>query len=329
MKMARDPIDIKVIDPLNIADGYFECKFIDYDTEDDNAADTAKWIISRFTEKGGELIESISSELTIQNNFEQLIPKWGVSVRIRQQSEYTKYEGSAGSPTQLTTEVIGSEIRFADSSKRWLSFIGDQDNYSPLNWIRSGATDIDAANDPFVTANGFNNPLCYNDENYDEEKNWAKIISGGWAPHALVGYQCDYMPLAYFTNSPKYPTGTENAPSGRTLAALAYSPGVDIVITSDKSKWTKCPVIELGRDVSLNTGQAPAGLMRRSSSLDRNGNQIAGTGTSWFLVMQLTLNLGYDFTWPLVKTPSSEMTEEMTWFGIHPTECSTLRDLLV
>jgi len=64
---------------------------------------------------------------------------------------------------------------------------------------------------------------------------------------------------------------------------LSYLPSVDIVLTSDKSKWTRCPVIELGRDAALTVGGAAAGQMRKSQSVDKDGNPDGtGTGMGWF-----------------------------------------------
>ena len=40
------PINIKVVDPLNLANGYFTCKFRDYTAPNiGNSADTASWVI--------------------------------------------------------------------------------------------------------------------------------------------------------------------------------------------------------------------------------------------------------------------------------------------
>jgi hypothetical protein len=69
----------------------------------------------------------------------------------------------------------------------------------------------------------------------------------------------------------------------RKLSSLSWLPSVDIVFTSDKSKWTRCPIIELGREPSLNVGGASPGELRASSSVDRNGNSDGtGTGMGWF-----------------------------------------------
>jgi hypothetical protein len=100
----KGPINIKVVDPLNVADGYFECKFRDYTTNPSllgNAADTASWTINRYDVKGGILLESIESNQLISLDNEQLIPQWGVSVQINQ----TKYFVEVGSGA-ITSESM-------------------------------------------------------------------------------------------------------------------------------------------------------------------------------------------------------------------------------
>jgi hypothetical protein len=97
-------------------------------------------------------------------------------------------------------------------------------------------------------------PCNYRDEaNVDPDQDYEKILEGTIAPHRVVGYQADYMPLAYF--------GTF-APSSKTNASISFMPSVNIVLTNDKSKWTRCPVIELGRNTALNVGGAAAGAGR-------------------------------------------------------------------
>ena len=274
-ELGKGPIGIKVVDPLNLANGYFECKFRDYTPSawkpTPHAVDTANWVIYRYDQKGGTKIDSVESERTIQENNEQIIPQWGISVTIRQR----QYIGS-GPQYDRSTDIIDASIDFADSSKRWLSFIPDNDAFYPTNWIRSGDYNPDPAVDCLPDGLPHLNPCNYRDEaGQDDDKLFAKLLGGGIAPHKLVGYQADFMPLAYYNLS--------NPGSARNNASISFLPSVDIVITSDKSKWTRCPVIELGRDVSLNVGGAKSGEMRKSLSVDKNGNPDGtGTGMGWF-----------------------------------------------
>jgi hypothetical protein len=290
------PIGIKVVDPLNLVNGFFECKFKDYTSSSKwdsipHAVDTARWVIYRYDKKGGELLDSVLSERTIQENNEQIIPQWGISVNIKQTS-YLNIPGLDDKQKQQnrTTDIIEASIDFEDSSKRWLSFISDNDIFFPTNWIRSG----DYFSEKNENEQGYScqpgalpylNPCNYDDEGkivglnkkffaVDKNKVFAKLLGGGVAPHRLVGYQADYMPMAYFGNY---------NPLFRDYSSLSFLPSVDIVITSDKSKWTRCPVIELGRDKNLNIGGAEAGALRKSSSVDKEGNSDGtGTGMGWF-----------------------------------------------
>lgn len=273
------PINVKVIDPLNVVGGHFKCKFTNYNPTSVNAADTASWIIERYDYEGGTLIGTVTSDRTIAVNNEQLIPEWGVSVQINQEKYFWPENAPGSDEVDKTTNLLGSSISYADSTKRWLSVVGDNDGYFPTNWIRSGTyvPNVDpATGDCLPNAPDYLNPCNYKDEvGVDDLKKWAKILGGGIAPHKVTGYQSSYMPLAYFN----YPVPT----LARELAAISILPSVDIVITADKSKWTRCPVIELGRVSALNIGNCQPGAMRKSQSVDKNGNPDGtGTGMGWF-----------------------------------------------
>ncbi|MFT7344026.1 MAG: flagellar hook assembly protein FlgD, partial [Lentimonas sp.] len=286
------PINVKVVDPLNLADGYFECEFNEFSGENQgDAADTASWTIKRYASKGGQFIESVSSSASIDVDNEQLIPKWGVSVQIYQTKYYFE-KGITGNPSRETTDVLSADLTYTDSSKQWMSLIPDVNGFFPLNWIRSGTNDENLTD--YDSDDTYSSPICYNDEvlvvsanekySYDPDARWSSILNGGFAPHRLVGYQCDFMPLSYFKTNPSYPEAPEGLPGQkRDVAGLAFSPSIDIVLTTDKSKWTRCPVIELGRDKNLNIGGALPGGKRKSTSVNKNGvAESSGTGMGWF-----------------------------------------------
>lgn len=287
-EFGKGPINVKVIDPLNVVDGYFECEFLNYATSVTNGADTASWVIHRYDAPGGNLVESIPSERTIEGNNEQLIPEWGVSVQI-QQEKYFRFSTTSGGVEANATELISADLTFADSSRRWLSFVEDNDAFFPTNWLRGGTYYVDLLTPggdecPDPSAPGY---LVYTDRcNYeswqapnnfaDPDNIWSRILGGGVGPHKIAGYEMPYMPMAYYN----YPSPT----SAKNLSSISFLPDVDIVFTSDKTKWTRCPVIELGRDASLNVGLAEPGALRNSPSVDKNGNSLNdGTvGMGWF-----------------------------------------------
>ena len=84
----KGPIGVKVVDPLNVVGGYFECKFSDYSTSNSNGADTAKWTIYRYDAPNGNILDFVTSDMTIERDNEQVIPQWGVSVQIHQSNYY-------------------------------------------------------------------------------------------------------------------------------------------------------------------------------------------------------------------------------------------------
>jgi hypothetical protein len=289
---SKGPINVKVIDPLNVVDGYFELLFNKYTTNinNSNAADTASWTINRYAADKVTLLESVNSQSSINIDNEQLIPQWGVSVQINQ-TQYYKETGVTGNNTYETTDLIENSITFADSSKRWLTGLADVDGYTPMNWIRSGTVNETG----YVIADLYQNAECYKDEvGRDPSRKWSSILDGTFAPHSMVGYQCDFMPLAYYKASPSYPTTPESSPGvARTNAGLSFSPSIDIVITKDKRLWTKCVVMELGRDQALNIGNAKPGALRKSASRDSLYNVIPGsTGEGWFPGYAIDLETG-------------------------------------
>ncbi len=282
------PIGVKVIDPLNVKGGYYELLMRNYVPTSAitsyNSADTASWVIYRYTGQNGQLLDSVTSNQTIRVDNEQLVPQWGVSVQINQKKYYEI--GSIGvGPSTYFTEPITSSIHFADSSKRWLNFINDNDLYQPTNWVRSGTQGPGTAN---PTEPAHLNPANYGDEvGVDDDQKYEKLLNGGIAPHKVTGYNVEFMPLAYTPSIAASPTYS------RYLAAISFLPSVDIVITSDKSKWTRVPVIEMGRDANLTAGGAKPGEMRKSSSVGKDGlPDGTGMGMGWFPGYAIDLETG-------------------------------------
>ncbi len=276
----QSPIEVKVIDPINISGGYYECKF-----KASSNIDTAAWVIYQYDAKNGNLLDSITSDLTISVDNEQLIPEWGISVRINQ-TKNTKVV----SPLiyNYFVEPIGSSLTYSDSSNIWLDFIKDNDIFYPTNWIRSGTFNpLIAEDDPTL---GIFNPYCYRDRlNRDPDKKYPKLLSGGIAPFTLVGKECGYLPFgvnSFYKAS--------SATISQNTATLTRINGIDLVLTSDKSKWTKAAVIETGDDPALTIGNAEKMTLRKSPSVNKNGQSLndGTTGLGWFPGYAVDVNTG-------------------------------------
>jgi hypothetical protein len=101
---------------------------------------------------------------------------------------------------------------------------------------------------------------------------------GTWAPYMLTANR-DSLQHAMM------PTGV-NGPETVPLSSL---PSVDVVFTADKSKWTRCVVVETSSDPGLSEGAAPKFYLRRhrgwnKDDVDAGGNPIYNdtAGMSWF-----------------------------------------------
>ena len=158
------PVDIRVIDPLNVPTGSFELRFL----PDSNGlySDNSQWVlINQLTQ------DSVYSRQSIAMNYEQLIPELGIAIQV----EEPVYETDN---TNKYTEMVHSSIEYGDSSKPWLIGLEDQDNNSFLNWIRIGSQ----FEPPFEDIGGFN-----------VSDDFENIVGGTWA---------SYKSLADTTNSP-------------------------------------------------------------------------------------------------------------------------------
>jgi hypothetical protein len=291
------PINVKVIDPLNVVGGYFECKFRDYVGPSGNGTapaeykgiDTASWVVYHYDYKGGTILDSVSSDVTINQQNEQvvMVPKWGVSIEIVQEKYY--FPGSVTSSNGLYTDPLSASVSYTDSTKQWLDFIKDDASFTPRNWLRTGTYNPDSLTEcAGIPGPLYLNPCAYPDEvGRDPKEQYNKLLGGGVGPHRLTGFQQAFMPLAYPSNYNAYTLARLNS-------SIKYLPSVDIVITSDQSKWTRCPVIELGRDANLNQGGGEKGKLRAAASVNKQWQPDGSgtTGMSWFPGYAIDLETG-------------------------------------
>jgi hypothetical protein len=232
-KNGKGPINVKVVDPLNVKPGTFTLKFVDT-----LPIGTTNWVL--YYEHNGTF-DTIHSQKTIEVANEQLLLDYGLAITIGQVANPGDVEKA------INNGLLESSITFADSSKRWLTGVPDFDQPGPFNWIRSGTLEDAATPD--------NNDYI----GLDPEQHYEKIVGGTWAPYRLAS---------------RY----EHGPQWKqffVLNRMENLHSVDIVFTADKSKWTRCPVIETGEDVNLSEGKAEKMYLRKAASKDRNGN----TGT--------------------------------------------------
>jgi hypothetical protein len=264
-KSGHGPITVKVIDPLNVQAGVYTVKFRDSITSGN--LNDAYWTLKLPTpmENG---IDTINSDQLLAIENEQLFLKQGLSITVKQTV-------LPGVEKELGNGAIGSSVEYADSTMRWLGGYADREGQTDGNWIRSGSSEFDVGA----------NLSAYNDwktvDFLDPEQSFEGFVNKTWAPFGLVSY----IKVSGVAGEVMQDAVGPAMQNGRAMkqSFLSNLASVDIVFTSDKSKWSRCMVLEAQSSPVLATGNAKHLELRKSNSVDKNGNDDGtGTGMGWF-----------------------------------------------
>jgi hypothetical protein len=288
------PVQVKIIDPLKVPRADFELGIRDYSVQysalirrDSLAKDSTRWYIKNLTT--GEVI---FSDTTIAYSNEQVFEEWGLSVQILQ----SIMPGDAESLVDESNGYITSEIVFSGTDQ-WLTGVADEEipNYVPYNWIRSGSTGKPDYNSGEL--HDFAKRLNPDNDDspkvpLDPRRNLSNMIQSTWAPYALAARWRTANPTKIPTFGPAW--DTDHAAGLASLDNnLSDLHSVEVVLTRDKSKWSRCIVFEMGEDKNLNIGGADKFDMRRSPSVDKNGEPDGtGNGMGWFPGYAIDLETG-------------------------------------
>ncbi len=340
------PINVRVIDPLNVKQGQF---YISFDT----VGDSANWVITR--PDGSALydtVHSVKSDFVIGRANEQLFLDLGIAVSItnpkRASSDLVVSTTSVQGGIVNEGAFMGATMTFADNNHMWLSGIPDNDNYMSYNWIRSGSQ-FSTANLSNFRANSqpISTSELYLDEDYyksqlnsdtkrqetypvDKYQTFESVLGGLWSPYGLCSalpYHPAFSFRYYITDSTVLDSLRATSPNdykNSWTKIMRYTinhlvnkslmfndigklPSVRIVFTSDTSKWTRCPVLEMCDDFTQSEGNARRFMLRRHASIDKNGdtatvsgastdpsspNYISDRGMGWFPGYAINLSTG-------------------------------------
>ena len=287
------PINVKVVDPLNVKKGTYYVQLLDSTTAavGVNSLDDAYWRIINGS-------DTIYSERNIAQRNEQIFTNLGFSVTIRQTT-------SPGAEINGENGFISTTITYADQSKPWLYGAFDSDTPNDLNWIRSGVQDLSAPGATPPVIDYYNDYHKNATEFIDPNQKFENMLKGTWSPYRLVstltsgnGTNFD-LAASRVRNAPgildhwSTATGTTTkyyATVNHASCNIANSESVDVVFTSDQSKWTRCVVFETGNDKSAVEGNVPCFSKRFAANVDKNGSSdgtlnplgAAGNGMGWF-----------------------------------------------
>ncbi len=281
-KEGYSPLNVKIIDPLNVKTTDYELWFDDFEkvytqhvTGNNNIfGDSAFRMASHWYLKDLQTGEVFESDTTTVYADEKMFIDRGLSINITQtypigpnvvgqywddNAWHTAYD-----VIEPKNGVLNSSIEFEDPTSPWLDGIRDKDiPNSVLNWIRSGNyVDQDEG-----TNNDYN---MTNNMPYDPDQDFEKVANGTWSPYVL----CSYSGQGTATNPG--PVFNANSRDGKYFQKTA---SIDVVFTSDRSKWTRCPVVEMCMDERLSEGGAKRFNLRKHASIDMDGNAYEGAFT--------------------------------------------------
>jgi hypothetical protein len=286
-KPGAAPIRVEVVNPLAVKDGVYIITFVDPVPSDTLSLGT-RWIL--MNESGDTL--AIADQPIEQLN-EQIIADLGISVLIGQSDD-------AGDNKDTSNGTIGYSLTYSDTVQSpWLGFIPDDYAGVPfINFIQTELPDY---------------------PNYWLDSNLAYSNFAPWVPFILTDVdqdEPDENPLGWSL------TPGWLDPSGRLIQSPQFGGllqslnNIDIILTSDTSKWSRCVVVETGNayytDVNYNVGLPTEGnkknLQPRSKlsvgkydvdsdgypdpdgAKDDSGNPLTGMG--WFPGYAVDLETG-------------------------------------
>lgn len=201
------PIEVVIYNPLEVKNGSFVLRFVDSDMDDGELASDARWQLENLDDPG----EVILSDHSIASLNEQLIGKYGFSILVGQVQE----PGTIGEEKR---GAMGGNIQFKEGNNPWLNFIKNRTA-------------------PFLTF--VRNELNEDDFDLDPTQDFSESF-GGIVPFYLTDYRFPEEPFI----SPAFRNESGSMKVARGRMSLADLNNVDIVLTSDKSKWSRCVVVE-------------------------------------------------------------------------------------
>jgi hypothetical protein len=271
------PVEVKVVDPLRVPAADFELR-LTADDFTDLEPETMVWQLYNVTND-----ETYTAYQSFASASEDVLVKYGLSVNWGQYI----YLNDDGVNVRHFTDLISASIEYEDSAQPWLLGAPDNDEFSALNWIRSGtvvsedsAPELEQKYNDYQDGTG-DNPFT------DENEIYEGLLNGTWSPACLAAGSEQLAdetwvnvaaPLASALSGDLSPVSPPN------ISNILGLNNVDIVFTDDKNLWTRCPVLEMQPNDDLAQNEFENGVpkgkckMRLSPSVDKNGRRSGQDG---------------------------------------------------
>lgn len=275
----QGPVVIKVVNPFKVPLANFRLYIRDSSTNS-KLSDSLSRMGSKWAMQNTITKQVYLGKRNLEINNEQIFEELGLSVTVSQVSA----PGDPNNNSDLSNGYVDGTITFNDPTNRWLTGVPDGAfAIAPFNWIRSGNTGTpDFTN---VGEHDFFRSIGGSKVAIDPRKQFSNILGGTWAPFELAAKAT----LTKSSTNPytsSYGPGFSLTPNTNQISEdnpLSSLQGVDVVFTADKSKWSRCIVLEMGENKEQNIGNVSKGNIRFSPSLNKDGKPESGSyGLSWF-----------------------------------------------
>lgn len=299
-EVGYSPISVKIVDPLNVKTTDYllwfdepeevytynvvdntEVFYLDEETGEYVKGNRAPRKVSHwYLDDLNDTLPAIPSDTTTAYTDEKMFIDRGISVSITQTYEMGPinigqyYDAQATPPwvnsyavVEKNNAFITSSIEFDDPTNPWLDGIRDKDiPHTVINWIRAGSyvDQDDVTNSDYLITTNSSKP-------YDPSQMYESIAHGTWAPYLLCSFT---------GQGGQWNPGPVYNPNSRKENYFKRTSSVDIVLTCDKSMWTRCPVVEMCMDYQLSEGNAKRFFLRKHASVDKEGHSLEGDYTT-------------------------------------------------
>ena len=267
-KAGFGPADIKVVDPLSVQGGQFILSVGKDATGVTNTTaatlDNSYWELKSVTDASKRWV----GESPISNGSDQIIADLGISVRLLQAA-------APGTASGLSSGngYIGADVTYKDPAYAWFEGVKPSDprfNFGGiLDFIKTGLGQPDNPKDP--------------------KQVYSAVLNGSFYPYTLCncreGDAGRYVTPAWIPKTPA--TFCETL---QNLNKIDQLNNVDIVMTPDRSKWSRCVVLETTNAFYTSTtglsteGNALNMTLRQHKSVNISGDTLGETtsGRGWF-----------------------------------------------
>jgi hypothetical protein len=313
----RGPVEIKVYDPVKVNGGDFELWATD-------TSSSGIWVLKNLGSNKAD-----TSHKTLGASYQQIFSDYGFYVNMFQTLNGIGTGMQPGDSAMGAIDAGYEESGKVNQGSNWLGGVKDKDGTtvptSYYDWIAAGNASTD---------NKYNwgTSTTQSTGNYqDDNAIWEGILGGTWAPMRFARLS---NTTSFNETSPAPPSSLYSAAQKRDIIERAMT-SVDVVFTSNRRLWTRCPVIEMQYATANSEGGAAKNTLRKHISwADSLMTTPAAAGDSGFSYFpgyavdvetgeRLNMAFGEDSYIRTAKGFSSDMGADLKW---NPDANDTITD---